>query len=109
VELFEPYPVIIVDGTLLLSQERLRKELSDSLFIRCPESLRLERRKARDVQERGRTLEGVIRQFERHVKPMHDTFVESSSHLARRILEEPLDYNLFVEQLAKEYQQKVPT
>jgi len=108
VETFHPLPIVIVDGTLLLSQEGLRKELSDSIFIKCPESLRFERRKARDVQERGRSLEGVVRQFQRHVKPMHDTFVESSSHLAHRILEEPQDFNLFVDQLAKEYLQRVP-
>lgn len=80
--LFEPKPVVIVDGILILSQPDVKKCLDFSVFIDAPEAVRFERRLKRDVTERGRTAEGVKKQFERQVKPMHDQFVEPSKALA---------------------------
>jgi uridine kinase len=71
-------PVILVDGTLLLSQEVVRNALDDRIFIAAAEDVRFARRRNRDVAERGREPEGVVRQFLNHVKPMHDLFVEPS-------------------------------
>jgi uridine kinase len=75
---FSPLPWVILDGTLILSQPLIRAELEHSLFIQAPENVRFERRLRRDVQERGRTPEGVHKQFTRQVKPMHDEFIEPS-------------------------------
>lgn len=76
-----PRDVILVDGILLLHDSNVRSQLGVSIYVDAPESIRFERRKNRDTRERGRELAGVIRQFENHVKPMHDLFVEpSKSH-----------------------------
>lgn len=75
---FRAHPLIIVDGTLILDAPAVRRHLALSVFVSTREELRYARRLQRDVRERGRTPEGVQRQFLRQVKPMHDAFVEPS-------------------------------
>ncbi len=73
--IIEPADIYIVEGILLFSA--LDTSLfTKNYFIECPEDLRLRRRIARDIAERGRTEESVLSQFETTVKPMHDLFVE---------------------------------
>ena len=79
-------PVVIVDGILLLTQSDVRDLLDFSFFIETEEDLRFQRRLQRDVRERGRTPEGVHKQFHNHVKPMHDLFVQPSRKFADRIV-----------------------
>lgn len=77
-----PHPIILIDGILILSQENLRSHFDHALFIDTPEDLRFKRRLKRDVEERGRTTEGVTAQFFGQVKPMHDQFVGPSMHFS---------------------------
>jgi uridine kinase len=79
-------PVVVVDGTLLLSQPEFRDQLDFSFFIEASEDTRFQRRLYRDVRERGRTPEGVKDQFTKQVKPMHDLFVEPSKAHATRVI-----------------------
>lgn len=80
---FKSKPIIITDGILILSQPRVREVLDSSVFIDTPEDVRFQRRLTRDVNERGRTEEGVRLQFAETVKPMHDQFVEPSKKFAK--------------------------
>lgn len=75
--------VIIVDGILILSQPHVRELFDETIFVHTPEDIRFQRRLIRDVQERGRTPQGVKAQFEAQVKPMHDLFVEPSKNHAK--------------------------
>ncbi len=75
---FPARPLVIVDGTLILDAAPLRRHFALSVFVQTGEDRRYARRLERDVRERGRTPEGVQRQFLRQVKPMHDAFVEPS-------------------------------
>ncbi len=77
-----PKKVVIVDGILILHHEHVRKHFNESLFVFTPETVRFERRLNRDVIERGRTKEGVVQQFEKQVKPMHDKYVEPCKEFA---------------------------
>lgn len=83
---FPARPVIVIDGILILTQPPIRAQLDASVFVETEEKLRFERRLARDVRERGRQPEGVRRQFELQVKPMHDRFVEPSRAHADRVI-----------------------
>jgi uridine kinase len=89
---FPPRPVVIVDGMLLLSQAIVRPWLDHSIFVDAPESIRYERRLRRDVTERGRTPEGVERQFRAQVKPMHDEFIEPSRRYASLVVDGTQDF-----------------
>lgn len=68
--------VLIVDGTLILSQWHLRQLFNYSVFLDIAEGIRIKRRINRDVLERGREKPGILHQFESQVQPMHFKFVE---------------------------------
>ena len=101
---FSPSPVILVDGTLILSQNLLLAEFHHCVFINTPDQIRFERRLKRDVRERGRTPEGVRIQYEKHVKPMHDLFVQPSMQRANKVFEDTFDIPLIAKQLIKEFE-----
>jgi uridine kinase len=81
-------PVIIVDGILIFHAEEVRPHLDELIFFDTPETLRFDRRLKRDVQERGRSPEGVKSQFLRQVKPMHEEFVDPSKSFATTVVKE---------------------
>jgi uridine kinase len=87
-ETLRPTELILVDGTLILSQSSVREIFDHSIFLQVPEHIRFDRRKTRDMNERGRQLDGIVRQFYNHVKPMHDEFVEPSKMHADEIYAE---------------------
>ncbi|MCB0407277.1 MAG: uridine kinase [Bdellovibrionales bacterium] len=89
-EFFPVKDVIIVDGTLILSQEILRPLFDHSCFIECSHEKRLQRRLKRDVKERGRSQAGVLEQFSEQVEPMHQAFVEPSKEYADAVFTQDL-------------------
>jgi len=83
---FDPRQILIIEGTLIFTDPKLRDLFDLRVFISTSEKVRFERRLRRDTLERGRTPEGVRRQFELQVKPMHDQFVEPSQEMAHLIV-----------------------
>lgn len=81
-----PKPVIIVDGILVLEDERLRNRMDVKIFVDTDADERLKRRLIRDMKERGRSLESVLDQYTNTVKPMHEQFVEPSKRYADVII-----------------------
>lgn len=102
---FPPKKIILVDGILILDSKAVREELDEAIFFDTPEDLRYSRRLERDVNERGRTPEGVKKQFDLQVRPMHNQFVEPSKKYAKTIIKDLGDYaaalKLFTEKLRK--------
>lgn len=99
----EPKKIIIVDGILILNSDVVRVLFDDMVFFQTPEELRYERRLKRDVQERGRTPEGVKAQFLNQVKPMHDQFVEPSKKYANTVVHDVGEFD----QILKVYVDKL--
>lgn len=89
---FKARPIILVDGILILDSPVVRAQLDEAIFFDTPEELRFKRRLDRDVAERGRTPEGVKKQFDLQVKPMHNQFVEPSKIFAQTIVKDFGDY-----------------
>lgn len=83
-----PKDVILVDGILLFADPRLRALFDIKIFVDVADDVRFIRRLQRDVSERGRTMEDVIRQYLATVRPMHLEFVEPSKRYADVILPE---------------------
>lgn len=98
-----PQSVILVDGILLLSQPHVRKHFDLSVFVDTPEQLRYDRRLSRDVEERGRTPEGVKAQFEKQVKPMHDLFVQPSLKHADHVIVDLEGFDQLLNQLVSKF------
>lgn len=84
----QPKPLIIVEGILVLYFEDLRRLMDIKLFVDCDPDVRFIRRLERDIRERGRTQESVIRQYLTTVRPMHIEFVEPSKRHADVIIPE---------------------
>ena len=84
----EPAPVILVEGILVFAEPALRELFDVKLYVDTDADIRLIRRIRRDVQERGRTVESVIEQYLRTVRPMHLEFVEPSKRYADVIIPE---------------------
>lgn len=84
----EPRPVILVEGILLFVEPRLRSELDFKIFVDTDADVRFIRRLQRDLLERGRTVEDVMRQYIETVRPMHLEFVEPSKRWADVIVPE---------------------
>ncbi len=103
-----PKKVIIVDGILILHSKEVRAELDEAVFFDTPEDLRFQRRLHRDVHERGRTPEGVKKQFELQVRPMHDEFVEPSKRHAQTIVTDSGDYHAVLSQFTQRLQNTLP-
>jgi uridine kinase len=83
-----PRPVVLLEGILLLAEPDLRELLDFKIYVDTDADVRLIRRLRRDVHERGRDPEDVLRQYERTVRPMHREFVEPSKRWADVIIPE---------------------
>jgi uridine kinase len=105
----KPTKVILVDGILILHSEEVRAELDEAIFFDTPEELRFQRRLDRDVHERGRTPEGVKRQFELQVRPMHNQFVEPSKNHANTIIKDLGDYGVALQAFYQRLSKKLTT
>jgi uridine kinase len=81
-----PARVVILDGLLILEDPALRQLLDIKLFVDADPDVRFIRRIKRDLAERGRTLDQVIRQYEATVRPMHLQYVEPSKQHADLII-----------------------
>ncbi len=84
----EPRKIIIVEGILIFENKQLRDLMDIRIFVDTDADVRLCRRIARDVTERGRTLESVLSQYQDTVKPMHEMYVEPSKKHAHIIVPE---------------------
>ncbi|AKP32398.1 MULTISPECIES: uridine kinase [Yersinia] len=78
----EPKKVIILEGILLLTDIRLRQEMNFSIFVDTPLDICLMRRMKRDVNERGRSMDSVMAQYQKTVRPMFLQFIEPSKQYA---------------------------
>src|SRR3990170_4645204 len=83
-----PQPIILVEGILAFAEPALRELFDVKIFVDTPPDIRFIRRLQRDISERGRTLDSVIRQYETTVRPMHLEFVEPSKRYADVIIPE---------------------
>jgi uridine kinase len=86
--LIEPKDVIILEGILVLEDVRLRELMDIKLFVDTDADLRIIRRLLRDINERGRTIDSVIDQYLKVVRPMHNQFIEPTKRYADVIIPE---------------------
>ncbi len=84
----EPRRVILVEGILLFADESLRQLMDVKIYVDTDADIRFIRRLQRDIAERGRTMESVVRQYLATVRPMHQEFVEPSKRYADVIIPE---------------------
>jgi len=81
-----PKPIILVDGILIFYEKELRDIMDIKVFVDTDDDLRLLRRLKRDINERHRSVNSVLHQYETFVRPMHLEFVEPSKRYADIII-----------------------
>ncbi len=84
----EPVPVVVVEGILIFTDAKLRDQFDICIFVDTDADMRVLRRLQRDIAERGRNIESVIKQYYSTVRPMHLEFVEPSKRWADIIIPE---------------------
>ncbi|MFL6560031.1 MAG: uridine kinase [Bacillus sp. (in: firmicutes)] len=84
----QPQDVIILEGILVLEDERLRNLMDIKLYVDTDADLRIIRRLTRDIRDRGRTFDSVIYQYLNVVRPMHNQFIEPTKRYADIIIPE---------------------
>lgn len=80
--------IIIVEGILILEDERIRDLLDIKVYVDTDADVRIIRRLLRDIEERGRTVQSVVDQYLTVVRPMHFEFTEPSKRYADIIIPE---------------------
>jgi len=83
-----PHRVILVEGILIFVEAALRELFDIKIFVDTDADIRFIRRLERDLTERGRTTESVIKQYQDTVRTMHLEFVEPSKRYADVIIPE---------------------
>ena len=78
--------VIVLEGILIFHDPELRALMDIKLYIDADSDVRLIRRLRRDLTERGRSVDAILRQYEDSVRPMHLQFVEPSKRFADVII-----------------------
>jgi len=92
-----PCPLVLVEGILVLSDERLRAQFDLKIFVDTDADLRLLRRLGRDIEQRGRSFDSVREQYFATVRPMHLAYVEPSKRWADVIVPEGGDNRAAIE------------
>ncbi|CDQ18083.1 uridine kinase [Halobacillus karajensis] len=100
----EPKEVIIVEGILVLEDERLRDLMDIKVFVDTDADVRIIRRLMRDINERGRSLDSVIEQYINVVRPMHLQFVEPTKRYADIIIPEGGQNHVAIDLMATKIQ-----
>lgn len=81
-----PKEVILIDGILIFSEPELLELMDVKIFVDTDDDIRLLRRLKRDINERGRSVENVMEQYQKFVRPMHLEFVQPSKRYADVII-----------------------
>lgn len=87
-EIVEPRDIIILEGILIFEDYILRNMLDIKIFVDTDPDVRVIRRIMRDINKRARTLESVVEQYLKTVRPAHLQFVEPNKKYADIIIPE---------------------
>lgn len=78
----EPKPLILIDGLLSLAKPEIRNIVNFSVYLDTPLDICLSRKMIRDMNERGRKPDFIMKQYQHHTRPMYLQFIEPSRQFA---------------------------
>jgi len=100
-----PKKVIIVEGILILENPQIR-DLSDiKIYVELDDDTRFIRRMLRDLNERGRTLENIVTQYQTTVKPMYIQYIKPTKRHADVIIPNDTKHNIAVDLIVTKIEQ----
>jgi len=84
----EPSRVVLVEGIMVFFEQEIRDMMDLKIYVDTPDDIRFIRRLERDVTDRGRTMESVVKQYLEVVRPGHYMFIEPTKEFADIIIPE---------------------
>ena len=93
---------LIVEGLFTFHWPTVREVFHLKAFLTAPDPVCLERRKERDIRERGRTIEFVLEQYNSIVRPGNEHYIEPTRHFADLVL----DAERPIEEIARKIYEK---
>ena len=105
IETVKPRSVIIVEGILILENETIRALSDLNIYVELDDDIRFIRRLRRDMQERKRSLDSVIEQYESTVKPMFHRFIKPTKRYADVIIPNDRSHDIAVDLIATKIKQ----
>jgi uridine kinase len=100
-----PKPIIIIEGILILENEDIRNLADMNLFVELDDDTRFIRRMLRDMNERGRSLESIIKQYETTVKPMFHKHIKPTKRFADVIIPNDRKHDIAVDLIVTKIKQ----
>tara|TARA_X000001036_G_scaffold396268_1_gene397730 strand:- start:502 stop:1119 length:618 start_codon:yes stop_codon:yes gene_type:complete len=82
-----PCKILVLEGILILNNEKLRNEIDYSIFLDCPREIRLNRRVSRDVKERGRKKADIIDLFKNVLDETHKIYIDPLKKYCNLVLD----------------------
>jgi uridine kinase len=77
-----PKKIIIIEGILILENPKIRELADISIFVELDDDTRFIRRMLRDMKERGRSLDNIVSQYQKTVKPMFHKYIKPTKRYA---------------------------
>lgn len=95
----KPKKILILEGILIMCHAEIRSIFDLKIFINANSKTRMERRIKRDIVERGRSRDEVLKRYIETLKPMHEKFIEPSKIYANYIIENQFNNKLNIDEL----------
>lgn len=80
------HAIIVLEGILLFVDQKLRELMDIRIFMDTALDICLIRRLKRDIKERARSIDSILKQYEDTVRPMYLQFIEPSKRYADLIV-----------------------
>lgn len=93
---------------MALYEKRFRDLMDLKIFVMTDDDIRLSRRIRRDIAERGRTIEDVLRQYNKFVKASYDEFIKPVMKYADIIIPHGRSNTVAIEFVMENLKIKVP-
>jgi uridine kinase len=71
-----PSEIMIIEGLFILHYEEIRKLLEITIFVQLDPEIQLQRRILRDSQTRGYSMDEILYQWENHVLPCYENYIQ---------------------------------
>ena len=95
----KPKKILILEGILIMCHAEIRSIFDLKIFINANSKPRMERRIKRDIVERGRSRDEVLKRYIETLKPMHEKFIEPTKIYANYIIENQFNNKLNIDEL----------
>ncbi|XP_063902015.1 uridine-cytidine kinase-like 1 [Zophobas morio] len=99
--------VIIFEGILSFYSKKIRDLMDMLIFVDTDSDIRLARRLKRDITERGRDIHGVIKQYNRFVKPAFDEFIFPAIKYAHMVVPRGAENVVAIDLIVKQVQRQM--